>query len=228
MPDNTHNTIVRAILSWIDAGGRQTADLHEGDTVGVGREPGNEILIASPHVSRRHAVITWRSGWFVISDLGSLAGTQVNGRLIDAPTPLHGGDILTFFDVEMSFHLVAQRKESGTQAASQPAVITASATQDRLVISSGPQEGREVALSGSRMVIGRANSGAAFDIALQDRSVSRPHAQVEKIDSRYVLTDLGSANGTLVNGRLIEEPTPLKNGDVLLIGETTILFRAGK
>ena len=63
---------------------------------------------------------------------------------------------------------------------------------------------------------------------LPDRSVSRPHAQVAKLDSRYVLTDLGSANGTLVNGRLIEEPTPLKNGDVLLIGETTILFRAGE
>jgi pSer/pThr/pTyr-binding forkhead associated (FHA) protein len=228
MSDNTHKTLVRAILSWIDSGGRQSADLHEGDIAGVGREPGNEILIASPHVSRRHAVITWRSGGFVISDLGSLAGTQVNGRLIDAPTPLHGGDILTFFDVEMSFHLVAQRKEPDEIEVGRAAPVLTSAAEDRLVIGSGPQEGREIALPGGRMVIGRANAGAAFDIALPDRSVSRPHAQVERVDDHYVLTDLGSANGTLVNGRLIEEPTLLRNGDVLLIGETTILFRAGK
>ncbi len=54
--------------------------LAEGATASIGRSPSNDISIPERHVSRQHAVIAFRDGIFMISDLGSANGTFVNGR----------------------------------------------------------------------------------------------------------------------------------------------------
>ena len=59
--------------------------------------------------------------------------------------------------------------------------------------------------------------------------ISRPHARVTSRGGQFYIEDLGSANGTWVNGRTRlkpQEPYPLVNGDVLKIGETTLKFAA--
>ena len=99
-------------------------------------------------------------------------------------------------------------------------------TEPFLVISSGPGEGRKIILRQGKMTIGRATAHSEnWDIALQDRGVSRPHARIESTDGGFTLTDIDSANGTLVNGQILEAPTALKDGDVILIGETTLIYR---
>jgi pSer/pThr/pTyr-binding forkhead associated (FHA) protein len=55
------------------------------------------------------------------------------------------------------------------------------------------------------------------DIVFTDREVSRHHARVVRKDERHVLADLGSKNGTLVNGARIEGATPLRDGDEITI-----------
>jgi signal transduction histidine kinase len=69
--------------------------------------------------------------------------------------------------------------------------------------------------------LGRDGSAAA--VVLDDPNVSRRHARLALVDNQLVLTDLGSANGTFVNGAPVVEPTVLKVGDRVQLGETTIL-----
>ena len=69
-------------------------------------------------------------------------------------------------------------------------------------------------------VIGRSSE---CQIALDDANVSRRHAEIRRIGEAYSLVDLGSTNGTEVNGQRITE-TSLMNGDVIGVGTTRITF----
>ncbi len=100
-----------------------------------------------------------------------------------------------------------------------PAVATA--TSPRLTVISGGTVGRVCTLSpGQATVIGR---GADADLPLEDRRVSREHAKIT-IDSKGtpVLEDLGSSNGTFLNGSPIRRQE-LKEGDKLQLGSGAIL-----
>lgn len=57
-----------------------------------------------------------------------------------------------------------------------------------------------------------------------DRKVSRRHARIDFVDGHFFLTDLGSANGTFLNDRLIKLRTRLKDGDKIVIGDTSMVF----
>jgi len=69
-------------------------------------------------------------------------------------------------------------------------------------------------------VIGRSSE---CDITLADSNVSRRHAEIRRIGDGYSLVDLGSTNGTEVNGQRIQE-TALMSGDVISVGTTEITF----
>jgi signal transduction histidine kinase len=73
------------------------------------------------------------------------------------------------------------------------------------------------------MALGRDNSNA---IRLHDNEVSRRHAEVRPVDDDYRVVDLGSANGTYVNGQPVDQ-SPLRSGDRLQLGQTVMLFHAG-
>jgi hypothetical protein len=77
-------------------------------------------------------------------------------------------------------------------------------------------DGERIPISGE-MVIGRENA----DILLDDSEVSRRHAAVGQQDGQLQITDLGSANGTLVNGSRVQQAR-LKDGDVVGVGRTTL------
>lgn len=64
------------------------------------------------------------------------------------------------------------------------------------------------------------------DIVVSDPGASRQHARIRHADGEYVLTDLGSTNGTLVNDEAVQERI-LDDGDRITIGETLLEFRRG-
>jgi hypothetical protein len=59
-------------------------------------------------------------------------------------------------------------------------------------------------------------------IHINDGRMSRKHAQLEEQQGHWLLTDLGSSNGTLVNGRAITAPTPIRPGDQIQMGDTML------
>lgn len=89
-----------------------------------------------------------------------------------------------------------------------------------LEIVEGPDRGKKKRFSGVRMVIGR-TPGCEFQ--LSDQSVSRRHAELIMGGGGLVLRDLGSGNGTKINGERIGEQV-LTHGDVIGIGKTKLRF----
>lgn len=85
----------------------------------------------------------------------------------------------------------------------------------------GQTSERVVALNPGRHRLGR---GAEADVRLTDTGVSRLHAEIRLQDGQADLLDLGSTNGTTVNGRRISSTT-LQDGDRIRLGSTGIVFR---
>jgi len=83
-----------------------------------------------------------------------------------------------------------------------------------LVLTEGPGQGCCWELNRDEITIGRHPS---CHIVLPDRRVSRFHAQITRQGQRYVLEDLGSKNGTFVNGEPVQGPWTLKDGDEISI-----------
>jgi hypothetical protein len=83
----------------------QGADAGQSYAVGVqarlGRNPDNEIRLNDPQASRYHALIQRQRDSYVIMDQGSGNGTYVNGQLINRPTPLASGDVITIGNTQI-------------------------------------------------------------------------------------------------------------------------------
>ncbi len=72
---------------------------------------------------------------------------------------------------------------------------------------------------GESLVLGRASSA---DLVLEDRFLSRNHSRIFRQGGRLMIEDLGSRNGTLLNGRPVRSPQPLGPGDVIKISGSVI------
>jgi len=89
-----------------------------------------------------------------------------------------------------------------------------------LFVIQGRDQGHRFDVDGAALGIGR---DAANPIRLQDTEVSRRHAELRRADDGYELVDLGSSNGTYVNGGRIDIH-PLKSGDQVQLGRTLMLY----
>jgi pSer/pThr/pTyr-binding forkhead associated (FHA) protein len=90
-----------------------------------------------------------------------------------------------------------------------------------LVFTEGPLTGQRLEPE-SELVIGR--EGAAVTIV--DSELSRRHAAVRPVEGGIEIEDLGSLNGTFVNGRRIDSPTRLAGGDSVKLGQSVLELEA--
>lgn len=74
-------------------------------TTKIGRELDNDVVIVDPRISRHHAQITLEQGQWILTDLGSANGTEVNGSPITAPTSLQTGDQIGFGGTTLIFKM---------------------------------------------------------------------------------------------------------------------------
>jgi pSer/pThr/pTyr-binding forkhead associated (FHA) protein len=89
-----------------------------------------------------------------------------------------------------------------------------------IVIIEGQVQGMEYAVTKTYTVIGR-DKGA--DITPKDSHISRQHAVIVYLDGSYILKDLDSTNGTIMNGAFIKQAN-LRHGDKFRVGDTTFQF----
>jgi uncharacterized membrane protein YdfJ with MMPL/SSD domain/pSer/pThr/pTyr-binding forkhead associated (FHA) protein len=173
----------------------------------IGRaEAGTGRLGDDPELSRRHARVYLQDGRPFVEDLGSTNGTFVDGRRIEGATELRPGQSL----------------ELGTTTLRLESAAAAAAPGQGLRVVAGASSGTTLSIDPGGIVIGRSESG---DAALGgDPELSRRHARVSQVDGRIVIEDLGTRNGTFVNGERIHAPTVVEPGDAIWVGTTTLVL----
>ena len=90
----------------------------------------------------------------------------------------------------------------------------------RLAVRRGPQPNQAFEISKDVSTLGRDISN---DIVINDRETSRHHLRIMRSGDTLTIEDLGSTNGTFVNGKRVSGVTPLQNGDMVGLGETVTL-----
>lgn len=90
----------------------------------------------------------------------------------------------------------------------------------KLIVIYGAHLGKQYVLGQKRMLIGRTDRS---NILVDDSSVSREHASIERRDARFILEDLKSTNGTFINGEVVDVRV-LNHGDKIRIGNTVLQF----
>jgi pSer/pThr/pTyr-binding forkhead associated (FHA) protein len=165
----------------------------------IGRDDVNDIVIDVDGVNGFHADLQVDGDGVLITDVQTQTGTFVNGARIAAPTMLRLGDVVSIGGVELNI-ISAEIDATRTLVLSGAALVQAGAGWT-LRADSGIERGQIIPISGL-MEVGRA---LECDISILEPSLSRKHAELEVRDGYLVLTDLGSANGTHVNGKKITE-----------------------
>ncbi len=94
------------------------------------------------------------------------------------------------------------------------------AAQYQFVMRAGPTIGKVFPLEAPEITIGRESTNA---VTINDVEVSRKHARLELRGNSYVIQDLGSTNGTFVNGQRVVNPQVLNPGDSISLGEGIVL-----
>jgi len=91
-----------------------------------------------------------------------------------------------------------------------------------LVALMGPDEGKTFPLTHDPLLLGRSRAAGGY---LIDPHVAKVHCQIAYNDGIWLVSDFDSASGTFVNGKRVEQAYPLKVGDIVRIGKTSLQFQ---
>ena len=188
------------ILCRIRAGFTDRFALPAAESV-IGREPGLAVTIPIDGVSRRHARVAFDGRSYWIENM-SPAGTFLNGVLVEKERLAHLDVITLGRDVDLLFVL---RREEEAAAATVDGILRAALVPE--VLDSVPYE-----IAPGEILLGRSTANNV--VAEASGAVSKIHARVERTPQQLILRDLGSSNGTFVNGQRVMNAL-LANGDVL-------------
>ena len=180
-------------------------------TMLIGRDPSADVVIADSEVSTRHASFVLVDGGAAVEDLGSTNGTFVNGQRVTGSQQLRAGDRIQLGATVLEVRGPGRPRRAARRAmpsATEPARLPTAPQVTRakqiptlpvLVFVAGQRAGTEVAV-GDQIVVGR-DPGAADVVLDQDPEISRRHASFSPAGAGLTVQDLGSTNGTFVNGQ---------------------------
>ncbi len=190
-----------------------------GKTIGQGSV--NDVVIDQDGVNSFHADVRVEGDQVTITDINTKSGTMVNGDKISGPTNLRAGDVITIGGVDLE---VVEDDPAGggkTPVLSGTALIDIGSNSWSLVADSGPEKGQVIPVV-DRLEIGRA---LECDISILEPGLSRKHAELDLDGNDLIIRDLGSVNGTWVNGEKVDEVN-LKDGDRLQFDKVKFIVSA--
>ncbi|HUF35900.1 MAG TPA: FHA domain-containing protein [Gemmatimonadales bacterium] len=217
-----------------------------------GRDAVADVVVAGNDVSRRHAEIQTSPEGYVLVDL-SVNGSFVNGQRIGRSQLLARADVIRIGHDEFRFYAdaapaaaprsrptptergavqaptgaghqlsdtmhglpVSELRGAATPPSAEAAPIAS------LLVRSGAFRGKRMPIRAPVVNIGRADYN---DVVISEPSVSTTHAKLQRRDDVWVLSDLGSTNGTYVEGEPVTGETALTPGTTLRFGEVAVLF----
>lgn len=188
----------------------------EGEEVRVGQGSKNDIIIHDNDVDRDHLQFIRTDEGYELHNIATDTAktTFVNGQSVDGIWLLQTRCIIELGEsITLEYRLGEPIDKHATEevqyvspAVQQTFLIVDVATQDDTVMY--PLRGREIK-------VGRATDN---DIVIVEPEMSRVHFRLVLTAEGYTIEDLGSTNGTIVNGTPISEPTLLYLGDIILVG----------
>ena len=230
--------------------GGDIVEVSAGEEVTLGRSPENSVVVAHELVSRVHARVTFDTSTtppaWTVTDADSANGVFVRGQR-ESRVALSADTIIRLGDAKegpaVKFELVALPPTP----AEEPASVVHYDIDATVLAGGAPRSrGQQTTVSaprptapgvparpaphviqrdlGSGVIIGKS---ADADFFLVDVLVSRQHARLIRRDTGLILEDLGSTNGTFVNGQVIAV-APVFEGDVITIGNTDLTIRSGE
>ena len=218
-----------------------------------GRDAAADVVVLGPDVSRQHAEIRSDAEGYVLID-SSVNGTYVNGERIVKTRRLSRADVIRIGNHEFRFYADApatpskmpsppsgSASQTNTPPSGAPERLSdtmhglpVSELQKQaaplspgapvlasLLFRSGDMRGRRIPIKVPVVNIGR---GDYNDILISDPSVSTMHAKLQRREDVWVLTDLGSTNGTFVEGERLTGEQPLSPGTTIRFGDVAALF----
>jgi pSer/pThr/pTyr-binding forkhead associated (FHA) protein len=197
----------------------------------IGRDATSDVRLPDASVSQRHASLRRRGTGYAVFDENSSNGTFVNQTRLAAGAShaVSDGDIVTVGRAALALRFAPDGAASAfsTQdlalAMVQGTLLAGGAeTAPRLRIFEGPDQGRELVLEVDRSyVLGR---DPRADLVLEDEDASRRHTRIARRGPRVWVTDLGSKNGTLVDGIALVEGQPVlwAENSVLALGRNQL------
>lgn len=206
------------------------------DGLEIGRDPSCGLVLAAKSVSRRHALIAPTVLGYRITDLSS-NGLLVNGARVDGTQLLLQGDVVRVGGEELRFEadrasyepvgVAAPSDESDAVAGGAPAPPAATRRPPMPLLATlevttrGVLDGQRFRILRPVAQIGRAEGS---DVHLPDESVSGAHATLLQRDGAWHVLDLGSRNGTYVDGERVTE-CRLRGACELRVGSVKLVFR---
>ena len=189
-----------AVQAWYLFDGSRYYQVRDG--IIIGRSSSSDIRIDDSRVSKEHAKINVKGSQIVVQDLGSSNGTFVNKQKIKTAS-LSQGDRLQIGPKEFSIiNRIPNAKDLGYFS------LIYNNVEKRFC---------------GRVVIGRDSKRCRLVIV--DSYVSQVHTEIFFNGKEYIVRDLGSKNGTYVNGIKIAGEVVLRSGYKIMLGRSTIIFK---
>ncbi len=173
-------------------------------TIYVGRDQANDIVLNYPTISSRHLQLDMSPQRVQVTDLNSTNGTMLKGNLIPPGTPhtWRPGDVIRVGDLRGNSISMVLKAGTGTPLHTR-----------RL--------GMHKLAKYARVTLGRDPSN---HLQLDHPTISRTHAEIARQNGGYAIRDLGSTNGTFVNGQRVGGWVSLTMGDVIQVGPYKLAY----
>lgn len=189
----------------------------EGENIMIGRGRKNDIIIHDNEVSREHCRLVRVLDDYEIHDGVSTNGTYVDGHKVDASGWMLYNNCIVEIGDSITFQYTQDVSPYDTNQLDQP-VIPEQGKNPFLIVKRASQKDETVyPLREALIELGRDLNN---DIIMQEAEVSRHHIRLTRTSSGYTVEDLGSMNGTAVNGIFVKEPYLLRPDDLITIGTT--------
>ncbi|MFG2139698.1 FHA domain-containing protein [Streptomyces sp. NPDC048650] len=196
------------------AGGTVVMDPHQ--TYHVGRDPAGEVVLQDARVSWHHAVLRTTDGHWTVEDEHSTNGTYTDGRRVEH-CDVGPGSVIRFGNPADGPSAVLSgappREEPAPRRTERPSAVSHPAGTHTF---RRPSSVRPLPATAKTTRIGRAPDS---DLVVDDLAVSRRHAELRAGPDGYEIVDLGSHNGTYLNGQPVERAMVIP-GDIIGIGHS--------